>query len=368
MAHELTFRQGVAETFQVLTPAWHREGHLLETAPDFDTAIRLAGLNFTVEKIPTKFVQPIMDQAGNVIDTVEIKSKSAYVVVRTDTYQELGGVGAGYTPLQNADAFRAIEPLLDTGIMKLETGGSLREGADCWLLGKFDLDRFGPVCQEVFNGEVIPYVLITTNHSGRRCATVSLTPIRVVCANTLGYTEMLADNGMGGVQEIKVQHTGEAPKRMIEASEKLVGGIIARYELLAKHYKALKATMLTDEQFKSLVLDVVSPDPRKSRKFNPEAKLAELVIKRHEQRIELVTQLWHAGAGHVGDRSAWEAYNGTVQAIDHNEDVFPVRGGAWRTQSLLDGKLGQLKKAVLDNLAQASGLAYEQAEAVVSTI
>lgn len=367
MAHELTFRNGVAETFQVLTPAWHREGHLLETAPDFDTAIQLAGLGFTVEKVPTKFIRPIADSFGNVIDQVEIESKSAFVVVRTDTYQELGAVGAGYSPIQNADAFRAIEPLLDTGVLKLETGGSLREGADCWLLGKFDLDQFGPICQEVFNGEVIPYVLITTNHSGRRCATVSLTPIRVVCANTLGYTEQLADRGMGGVEEIKVQHTGEAPEKVIAATESLVGGIVSRYELLAKHFKALKQTFLSDAEFKALVLDVVSPDPRKQKKFNPEAKLAELVVERHEKRVKVVTELWEQGEGHVGDHSAWEAYNGTVQAIDHNEEVFPVRGGAYRTQSLLDGKLSQLKKTVLDNLAKASGDAYTANEAVVST-
>ena len=113
-----------------------------------------------------------------------------------------------------------------------------------------------------------------------------------------------------------------------------------------------------EEEFKSAVLDVVSPDPRESKKFNPEAKLADLVVERHEKRVELVTRLWTEGAGHTGDHSAWEAYNGAVEAIDHDTDIFPIRGGSWRTQSLLDGKLASLKEGVLAGVTDLSAAAY----------
>lgn len=371
MAHELTFNAaGEAETFQVLVPAWHREGIVLEAPPTLDEALTIAGLRFEVSKRTTYRQVEVPnghDEDGNPKTVTEyFENSSAYITYRDDTGAELGAVGPGYSVLQNADAFRAIEPLLDSGVLQLETGGSLREGADVWLMGKFDIEKFGPIVREVFADEVVPYCLFTNNHAGRRAASVSLTPVRVVCANTLGYTERLAEDGKH--QEIKIQHTGDAAEKMIAASESLLGGIVERYEVLAKHYRALKSSFLTDAEFKTLVLDVVSPDPRESKKFNPEAKLADLVIERHERRVNLVTHLWRNGKGHRGDHSCWEAYNGAVQAIDHDTDVFPVRGGAWRTQALLDGKLASLKQHVLENVARASAESYEQAEAIVSTL
>jgi len=362
MAHELTFRDGAAEMFSVVKPAWHNEGILLDAPPNLDEALTMAGLRFEVDKRNTfraVEVPAVYDANGvelKAAETTYEPNAAAFVTVRTDTMQELGAVGPGYSVLQNLDAFRAIEPLLDSGILALETGGSLREGADVWLMGQFDLEKFGPIVREIFAGEVVPYALFTNNHSGRRAATVSLTPIRVVCANTLGYSEQLADGGRH--KQIKIQHTGDATEKMIEASEELMGGIVERYEVLAKHYRALKETFLTEAEFQAAVLDVVSPDPRKSSKFNPEAKLANLVVERHEKRVELVTRLWDEGAGHSGDHSAWEAYNGAVQAIDHDTDIFPIRGGSWRTQSLLDGKLASLKEGVLENVTALSADAY----------
>jgi phage/plasmid-like protein (TIGR03299 family) len=340
MAHELTFRNGEAEAFYVQEPAWHRHGTVLDNPPDLDTAFQLAGLDFTVEKVPVEY---------RLADGQLRESKLAYVTVRTDTYQELGAVGAAYTPLQNVDAFRAIEPLLDSGVLQLECGGSLREGADCWLLGKFDMSKFGPVVQEVFGDEVVPYVSFKSNHSGRRKNSVSLTPIREVCANTLTLSERLGN--AGEIPEIKISHRGDALQRTIEATEALLGGVIDRYEVVANHFRDLKATVLSDEQFKTLVLDAVSPDPRENPKFNPEAKQADWVIGRHEKRVNEVSRLWEGGKGNTGDHSAWEAWNGAVQAIDHNTDVFPINGGAWqRGQSLMDGALRDKKVLVLNNL------------------
>jgi hypothetical protein len=61
------------------------------------------------------------------------------------TMFELGIVGPQYESLQNRDAFQVIEPWVDRGVLHLELGGVMRDGADAWLLGRFDLDLFGPV-------------------------------------------------------------------------------------------------------------------------------------------------------------------------------------------------------------------------------
>ena len=94
----------------------------------------------------------------------------------------MGVVGPNYHPLQNREAFAVFQPFLDSKILSLETGGSLRSGRRVWLLGKFT----GLEVAEVVPGdEVKPYLLLSTGHDGLVCVRYGLTPIRVVCNNTL---------------------------------------------------------------------------------------------------------------------------------------------------------------------------------------
>lgn len=336
MAHQLQFTDGAADFFSVKELAWHREGHILTAAPSYDEALALAHLDYEVEK------QQTFRAVG---DGTFAPSDLAYVTVRKDTGLELGSVGPDYTVVQNRDAFRVLKPLIDEGIALLDTGGVIRNGADAWLLTKWNLDKFGPVVRDVFGDELLPYSVIATNHNGRRGVAVMETPIRIVCANTLSLAE-----GDGGTKMITVRHTGDAEARLVEAAHSLWGGVIQRYEVVAEQYRVLKGRFLDEAMFRSLVIDAALPDPRKAPKFNPDARLAEMVVDRYERKVGIITSLWTGGTGHTGDHSAWEAYNGLVEGIDHRPDLFPTRGGTYRTASLLDGKLAQLKRTVLTNL------------------
>lgn len=345
MAHELEFQDGTASMFSVRETPWHQHGHVIQDAPSFDEAIRLARLDYHVSKFPVKVTLPTLDGK----DTYEVPSKKAYTTWRLDRNIELGAVGPDYEPVQNVDAFRVIEPLLDKGVLKLETGGVLRDGADAWLMGRWDLEKFGPITREVFGNEVLAYAFLACNHSGRRGILAKKTNVRVVCANTLGFAE--SSDG----DSITVRHTGDALQRLIEAAENLFLNFVEEYEVLSLQYKAMKETFLTDEQFKALVLDVVAPDPRENPRFNPEARMAEAVVARYETKAATLNRLWTGGSGHTGDESAWEAYNGVVEALDHDIDgLWPTRTGVYRTQALLDGTLAQMKRQVLHNLVKVS--------------
>lgn len=342
MAHELEFQQGVASTFSVGETPWHREGIILAEAPSYAEAIKLARLDYPVEKVG------LFRQVGDPTQQEYVESTVGFATVRTDTGKELGSVGKDYSVVQNKDAFAILEPLVNDGVATLETGGVLRDGADAWLLMRWNLAKFGPIVREVFADEVIPFGLVSTNHSGRRGVLVKDTPIRVVCANTLGAAE-----GEGG-HAITVRHTGDANVRLVEAAQSMWGAMIERMETTARAYRTLKARYLDEEMFKTLVVDAIATDPRKRSEFNPEAKLAEMVVERYERKVTRVTELWTSGKGHTGDHSAWEAYNGAVELLDHDRDLFPTRAGAFRTASLLDGDLGKRKAAVLANLLGAA--------------
>ena len=341
MSHELDTRaDGTGAVFSVRQTPWHREGTVLRDAPSFEEAIRVGGLDFEVD-VRQLFVRsevvpdlPVFtyDPAGN-----------AAATVRTDRGTVLGIVTERYQPLQNRDAFGVLEPLLDAGLASLETGGALREGRDVWMLVRFNVDS--PIVQEVFADEVIPYGLISNNHSGQRKVVVQETPVRVVCANTLGLA--LADRS----RALGVRHTASVEARTVEAARQLWSGLIERYETAARQYQALKARHIDAALFRRLVLDVAAPVPSALAGGNltPRQELARNRVIARRLRI---SQLWMEGTGHSGDRSMWEAYNAVAESIDHDGELWRVRGP--RTAALMDGRLGEIKNRVLATLVSAA--------------
>lgn len=354
MAHELEIIDGKASFFEVgaARTAWHQLGEHVVDAPDLDGAIALAKLDYEVKKLPVTVKFPTEDGA----DTYEVESTKAWTTWRMDRKIELGAVGPDYQVVQNTDAFRlTIGPLVDEGILALETGGVLRNGADAWLLGRFDLTRFGPICREVFADEVLPFALVSVNHSGRRGNTVALTMIRAVCANTLGMVENEVDGHHDASRGGTIRHTGDVEGKMIEQALTLFAGLVERAERVAESYRLLKNFRITDAQLRELVVEpAIDLHPTERAKWNPDARQADSVIERWEAREAAIEMAWHYGKGHVDDGSAWEAYNGLVEVIDHNTDLFPSRGGVYRTQGLMEGELRKAKDRAYGALVAAA--------------
>ena len=67
--------------------------------------------------------------------------------------------------------------LLGEGV-RYETAGSLSDGKRVWLLARMDTTK---ICGD----DVTPYLVFTNSHDGTGAIKVAMTPIRVVCQNTL---------------------------------------------------------------------------------------------------------------------------------------------------------------------------------------
>jgi phage/plasmid-like protein (TIGR03299 family) len=351
MAAELEYRNGAANLFfsKAGGTPWHKEGVPIEGEAqyDFDGLIE-RHFNYPLEKRPY-----FLPKDPEVPDDqkVYVRGNAAYVW-RPDTKKVLGPVGSAYEIVTNREAFEVLKPLIDQRVAAVETGGVLRDGADAWLLVRWDLERFGPDVREVFNrdGGLLPYAVVMANHSGRRGVLLGHCSIRVVCANTLGMAESEAAGNAGRWRTIV--HKADAKSRLVEAAQQLFHGVVEKFELIAKQYRLLMNCRLGEEAFSRMVLDVVAPDPREDPGYNPEAKLAGVVLERRLRKRQVVRELWTGGKGHTGSFSAWEAYNAVAEALDHNKDLWPTRGGAWRTASLLDGELARMKNWVLDGLVE----------------
>lgn len=250
-------------------------------------------------------------------------------------------LGSRYRPVQNEEAFRVLEPLLDSGRASFETAGALRGGRDVWLLIRFDVDD--PVVQEVFSGELIPFGLISNNHAGERRVILQETPIRVVCKNTLGAAHLTAKAG----KIFAIRHTVNVLGRTVDAAEQLWGALIERYRVIAEQYQVLRESFLTQELFGELVLDVLAPIRPEWRAMRA-TKVQQGALERAEARRTRLHQLWLKGSEHRRDKSMWEAYNAVVETVDHDAKLWPARED--RLASLFDGTLLNKKQRVLEGL------------------
>ena len=341
MAHELDYSRGTAAMIYARTGGtpWHSLGTPVADGLTVAEALSASGTDYAVELRPLYCTVQREVPDGNFEQTVAVPDN--FATVRTDTGGVLGVVGSRYNVLQNADAFGVLSPLVDAELASVETMGALRGGRDVWALVRFNVDD--PVVREVFADEVVPYGLVSNNHSGMRQVIVQETPIRVVCANTLGMAHA------GGGRAVKIRHTSAVGSRTVDAAGELFRGIVERYRAVAGQYSALKRTHLDREQFERLVLNVVAPLPKDTK-----SPRYESALNRARRRRDEVSRLWDAGKGHTGNRTAWEAYNAVTESVDHDDALWPLRGESTRTEQLMSGgSLAKVKDAALASLLTA---------------
>ena len=161
-----------------------------------------------------------------------------------------------YRIVQNQEAFAFTDELLGEGV-RYETAGSLQGGKKVWLLARMPHEY-------IISGErITPYLVFFNSHDGSGAVKVALTPIRVVCQNTLNLALSTAKRSWSMV------HTGNIQGKMQEARETLF--LAQKYmDHLGKEFEALRKKKLTDMQVKEYIEillpmeDGSSPQQRKN--------------------------------------------------------------------------------------------------------
>lgn len=155
----------VETMFYTREKPWHGLGTMVMEAPDSKKALELAGLNWSV------FQQEIITADGVPISGFKANLRS------TDK-QVLGVVSDRYKVVQNEEAFAFTDALLGEGV-RYETAGSLQDGKRTWILAKL------PQKYIISGDEITPYLVFMNSHDGSGAIKAAMTPIRVVCMNTL---------------------------------------------------------------------------------------------------------------------------------------------------------------------------------------
>lgn len=153
---------------------WHGLGTVVAEALTAERAIVEAGLDWEVVLAPA-----FAAVDGNILPT-----KAYFPTAVIDGKQEFIGnatrvVSDKYEVFNNRDAFSFLDTLVDEGL-RYETAGSLRNRAWVWMTAKLP--------QQVLVGGADAhdvYLLLSNSHDGTKAVRVDVTPVRVVCQNTL---------------------------------------------------------------------------------------------------------------------------------------------------------------------------------------
>jgi phage/plasmid-like protein (TIGR03299 family) len=343
MSHQVERMMFVGET------PWHGLGRHLDTPPaNVLEAIEAAGLNWTVS------LHQLQMANGTQVDR--------FAVLRDNDASVLGTVGRGYRPIQNADAFSFFDPYLESGAATIDTAGSLKGGSRVWMLAK--IDRPDSVIVAKADDRVSKFLLLANGHDGSLAVHVGLTPVRVVCQNTLSA----AIDGTSAT--IKIRHTTGAVDALKEV-QKTIARVDNDFEKAAEVFRALStvyvknATQLRayiDAVFltRKKVIDVTATDvpandtndfaallarPTTPRAGLFSAEVGGMTQETKSRVYEEVAGLFEKGRGNDAPGvagTAWAAYNAVTEYMtwerggsdDNRMDALWLKGAGPAARAL----------------------------------
>ena len=298
MAHEIEINGDQATFASFREPAWHQLGTVFEEEVSTSEMLELAHLqdwNVRLEEIA--------------IPDTFASDKSHYFVARTNPFNAdqtdvLGVVGERYRVLQNEDLFDFGDALLDGG-GRWETAGSIKGGRQ--VFGSLALEREMVIDKEGVGDKITSYLLVNTSHDGSIAIQASVTPVRVVCANTLN---LALGSGVGRnrsvKQSFKIRHTQTAQGKVQAARETL--GLAKTYlDEFDRLAHDLIQREITQDKFMEIV-NLAYPAPDRDSKPIAKTKWAN--------KINTIEEIYVGDTNHMIAGTAWGALNAMTERLD----------------------------------------------------
>ncbi len=302
--------------------AWHGLGQIVDGSMTSEQAIKLACLDYNVVQVPLTIEVP-NQKFGIVVP-------NKFATLRTDTNDIFGVVGNRYQIIQNVAAFDFFDNIVGKGAAIFETAGALGVGEKIFVTAKMPNDLIR------INGTddiTEMYVLLTSTHDGSGSIIAAVTPIRVVCQNTLNAALKST------ITKVLIRHTSSAMEKMQEA-ERLLGITHRLTEDLNEVFNALAKKPVTDAKVKQLVEEVFTGSKTDKGEFK--TRIANIQNQVMESYFNGVGQNKIVG-------TAWGVYNGITHYLDH---VKQYKDGATMVESLSGGESFELAQTALTKLIE----------------
>ena len=285
MPDNIEFSGDKAAFVTLREPAWHGLGTVLDEEVDTKGMLDAGYLsNWNVR------VEPVHVPDGY------RAAKDEFWTIRDNPFDGgidiLGTVGSRYNAVQNEELFAFGDALLDGG--RWETAGSIRNGTQ--VFGALALNRPTAIDDQIDN-----YLLVSTSHDGTMAVQASVTPIRVVCANTLAIALS------GAKQTFKIRHTQSVAGKVQAAREAL-----AIADTYLDEWDAQMAILL-DTEFDNLMFEELVDGI-----YKPSDNASKAALTRFDKRKDVLWDIWQGDS--VGDvfGTAYGAYNALNEELMWN--------------------------------------------------
>lgn len=292
----------VETMFSAREVPWHGLGTVTDDVLTATDAITAAGLDWDVE------MRQLYYPNGN--KKSKIKAPNRFAAVRSTDDQFLGAVSNAYHVLQNREAFGFMDNLVDSGEAKYETAGSLRNGRTIFMTMKMPEDvLIGGEDRHEF------YILLRNSHDGSSRVGVFVTPIRVVCMNTLSLGVGMAR------QRWEVTHLSSMEGKLQEARDtiKLTHKYVEEFTKVAEQ---LLSMTVTDEEIKALLETAIPPRPT------------------IDKVITDIIDVYHQSPNVLYQGTAWGALGAVTEYYDHFKEA---RKPEARFTSITDGYVADIR-------------------------
>ena len=290
MSHLLEQYGEMASFASLRQPAWHGLGTVIDepvTTSEMLSLAHLAGWNVRVEEL---------DLPGR-------SHREYFATVRTNPFDGdndvLGVVGERYKVLQNEELFQFGDNLLDGG--QWETAGCIKNGTV--VFGSLALDRETNLDPTGRGDKINNYLLVHTSHDGSLAIQASVTPVRVVCQNTLNMA--VGRNGKGAKQSFRIRHTQTLQGKVAAAREAL--GMANTYlDEFDKIANEMISKEISDKQFFDIITAVYE---------KPELDVKGAMTK-WETKIDVLNDIYFGETCVNIKGTAWGAYNALTERLD----------------------------------------------------
>ena len=165
---------------------WHGLGEKVSNDLTPMQMMQKARVDWKVAKVPTVAIY----------DGEMIQTGTEALIRESDNAVLSPSVGQNWEPIQNDEAFNFFNEFCLAGDMEMHTAGSLQGGKIVWVLAKIK-ESFDVLGKD----QVDNYMLFSNPHIYGKSANVRMTPVRVVCNNTLNMSM-----GMESVNEAVINH------------------------------------------------------------------------------------------------------------------------------------------------------------------
>lgn len=310
MAHNLEMQDGEVAFALRGKPAWHGLANVLfDENEEVDTKTMLDSAKLSNWDIQLEDV---------VLPDGYRSDKNNYFVTRKNPFDGgkdvLAVVGNRYQIVQNEQLFEFGDNLLHGGA-SWESAGSIKGGRV--VFGSLVIPKTITLDPEGANDKTETYLLVHTSHDGSISLQASVTPVRVVCQNTLNVAIK------GTKQSFKLRHTSSIDGK-IQVAREALGLSVAYMDLFEEEAKSLFETAVTDLEFNKIITTIY-PKPEKDNKKgmtvweNKITKLNDLYFK--SPTVETIKG------------TAWGVYNTLTERLDYYRSERGKNGSETRLAS-----------------------------------